>query len=146
MMREPLPFEDDPAADAAAAFDGLVDALSRLRAHEEAGLPAGDNADEVAEMAFRMIDLVSAALDAAGVSDALTRMGAINVFREALADYVSDVAHDELDDPDYEDGEVRDAALTDFIAGRILGSNELAHPLRLPELSFVGRPDPALRN
>lgn len=145
-MRDPRPFENDPADDAAEAYEGLIDALSRLRLHEEAGLPLADSADEVAEMGVRMIDLVSAILDDAGIHDAETRIGAINVLRESLAEYVTPTAIDQPADEDYEDDRVGRDALTAFVAGRMGRVLVSAHPLGLPSLSFAGPADPALRN
>lgn len=108
-MLEPLPFDDDLRADALAAFDGLVRALAGL-AQQRSGGP-GLSEQQLDEAHFRLVDLLSAALEAAGVEDGLARLEAFSLMSETLLRHFAVLVEQELD-------EAADEVATTAEAGR----------------------------
>lgn len=133
-MFEPLPFDDDRRADALAAFDGLARALRGLKEQsgiaEDQGLPDY----QLDEARFRLVDLVTAALDEAGVDDGLARLEALNLMSETLATHLADVMTEELGETDADDEEDSDAILA-LVFGDPGVLGERARPLSLPRLA-----------
>ena len=145
-MREPLPFEDDRRADALAAFDGLVRALARMEARGEIVRTDGLEDFELDEVRFRLIDLMTAALDAAGISEGLDRIAAFNVMAETLEDGLADIIEEELGEGDDED-EGLDAVLAPYeLARDAVVAAVKAKPLRLPSLVVTHSVDQDHRN
>lgn len=92
-MTEPLSFDDDLHDDVLTAFAGLVQALHWIERQGESVL-VGLGSSELDEARFRFIELVTAALDTAGVDDAFDRLEALNLMIETLRDHLGEVITD----------------------------------------------------